>query len=353
MAEDEMTEQTAKRPFSGTFVVPAGELLMISQELAEQLPELIGRSYRDIRTSMGVTTRGGSNAPKLSMTDDGLAVISLIGPMTRYQDLCADLFGGVSTQDLMTQLQAAEDDPACRGVLLVIDSPGGQAAGIHDLADAIYSMRETTPVVAYIDNLAGSAAYWPASAANAIVMSPAAFVGSIGVVTTVYKGTDKSTVEIVSSKSPKKRPDISTDSGRAQIQTRIDDLADVFIQSVAKHRNVQPQTVEDDFGQGDVVIAAKAIAAGMADRVGDMSDALAELRALADRSQSDINRFGRLGPNSDNSQGDDNMAENAGANANTAVPITTVEQLTAAYGPLVAIARRSSFGLSSGFSVVR
>jgi signal peptide peptidase SppA len=310
------------RPFSGTFLLPAGEPLLISSELAAQLPELVGQSYRDIRSAMGVKARGGKDAPKATMTDDGLAVISMIGPVTRYDDWCAWLFGGVSTDSLMDQLQAAIDDPSCRGILLYIDSPGGEAAAIHDLADMIYQAREKKPTVAYVDNLAASAAYWVATGANQIVMSPAAFVGSIGVVTTVWKDNSGRSIEIVSSKSPRKRVDIGTDEGRAVIQSRIDDLADVFIGAVARHRGVEASTVESDFGQGDVLIGNKAVSAGMADAVGDSHAAFAALRELAKQSDGDQNRWGRVpGPKG------------------IGMEINTVEQLTAAYPSLVAQVR--------------
>lgn len=317
------TQTPPDRPFSGTFLLPAGQPLLISAELAAQLPDLVGMSYRDIRAAMGVTARGGKDAPKLTMTPDGLAVISMIGPVTRYDDWCAWLFGGVSTDSLMDQLQSACDDPDCCGIMLFIDSPGGEAAAIHDLGDMIYQMRDTKPVVAYVDNLAASAAYWVATGANQIVMSPAAFVGSIGVVTTVWKDDTGRAVEIVSSKSPRKRPDIGTDEGRAVIQSRIDDLADVFIGAVAKHRGVEPATVESDFGQGGVLIGAKAVAAGMADQVGDSNDAFAALRELAQRSTNDQDRYGRYGPLSS-------------TKGKVTMDITTAEQLSAAYPNLVA-----------------
>ena len=321
------------KPFSGTFSLPAGEMLLVQAELAAQLPELLGKSYRDIRSAMGVKTRG-ERSPDLAMTDDGYAVISMIGPVTRYDTFCTDLFGGVSVDSLSSQLQEAALNPAVKGVLLMVDSPGGQAAGIHDLADMIYQMRDTKPVVAYVDNLAASAAYWVASAANVIVMSPAAFVGSIGVVTTVGTETDPKSVEIVSSKSPKKRPDVTKDDGRAQIQERIDDLADVFISTVAKHRGVETSTVESDFGQGGVAIASKAVSAGMADYMGDAGEAMNQLKQLYERSTNDQNKYGLAGPR--NTQNGAHMANLAVQTAATVAVIATAVQLKEHYPSLVA-----------------
>lgn len=341
MSDEQMLTE-GERPFSGIFL-PVGELLLISEDLSSRLGEFLGKSYREIRAAAGITGRAGTAAPPLVMTDDGFAIISMIGLVTRYDGWCSSLFGGVSTQSVMDQFQAAFDDPSCYGVLFRPDSGGGDAAAIHDLSDMIFQSRDTKPVVAYVDNLAASAAYWPASGANKVVVAPPAFVGSIGVVTTVMRkmrdGKDDGTFEIVSSKSPNKRPDVNTDAGRAQIQARVDDLADVFINSVAKHRGVDASKVLSDFGQGGVLIGAKAVAAGMADQVGDSNDAFNALRELAERSTNDQNRFGRSPATFQFSSGGgsqaegNDMAEKPGETP--AIVITTAEQLRTAHPTLV------------------
>jgi len=319
---------------SGSIYMPVGDnLMLISPDLADQL---FNREYSRIVMAMGASARGLQAAPPMTITDDNLAIISMIGPVLRYDSWIAQIlafyFGGsVTTDSLMDQYQAALDQ-GCRGVMLNVDSPGGDAAAIHDFADMIYQARDIMPTVAYVDNLSASAGYWPTTGANKIVVSPASFLGSIGVVSTMRKGGDDSTVEIVSSKSPNKRPKAGDPEGRAVIQARIDDLADVFIGAVAKHRGVTPAKVESDFGQGGVLIGAKAVAAGMADQVGDSNDAFNALRELADRSTADQNKYGRYGPTSAITKGA-NMAGQQGAET----PVfTTMEQLRAACPSLVA-----------------
>ena len=316
----ELETEAGDHSFSGNFLLPAGEPLALQSEIALQIPSLLGKSYREIRASFGVS--GSNKNTDLNMTDDGMAMITMIGPVTRYDNWCSSLFGGVSVDSMMNQIQVALDDPSCKGICLMIDSPGGTAAGVHDLADMIFQGRDKKPIVAYVDNMAASAAYWVASACSGIVMSPAAFVGSIGVVTTIYTGSNEKEVELVSSKSPKKRPNVLEDEGRAQIQTRIDALADVFIGSVAKHRDVETSMVESDFGQGDMVIGSFAVEKGMADSVGNLDTALTELRRLQDRS---INseRYSTIG-------GKSNMLKDkaAGTGDETPVVMTAADLLT-------------------------
>lgn len=92
-----------------------------------------------------------------------------------------------------------------------------------------------------------------------------AILGSIGVVSIFEKDDEDKTIEIVSSQSPNKRPNIQTEAGRAKIQAHVDALADVFISKVAQNRNISPEDVVQNFGGGDVFIGQEAVRKGLAD----------------------------------------------------------------------------------------
>jgi ClpP class serine protease len=147
----------------------------------------------------------------------------------------------------------------------------------------VRSVRGKKPIVAYVGGMGASAAYWIASAADKIVAAPTAQLGSIGVIATytddrkAQEASGKTAISIVSSQSPKKNPDPSTDDGRAQIQQRIDAMARVFIGSVAENRGVSAAKVIADFGKGDVFVGADAVAAGLADEIGNFEAVVAEL----------------------------------------------------------------------------
>jgi ClpP class serine protease len=129
-----------------------------------------------------------------------------------------------------------------------------------------------------------------ASAADEIVVSETSALGSIGVVG-IYRGkSDKESagsVEIVSSQSPHKRLDPATDEGKARLQTRIDSMADVFISSVARNRNITANDVQVNFGGGDVMIGGLAVNAGLADRIGSLERLIAELSQKEETSPPD------------------------------------------------------------------
>ncbi len=217
------------------------------------------------------------NARKVSLRGD-VAVVPVTGPVFRYANLMTEISGATSLEVLARDFTTAIEDPNVRAVVLAIDSPGGQAAGIADFAALVRASASANGkrVIAHVDNSAASAAYWIAAAANEIVLSKTAMVGSIGVVLTIDPTRSKAgAIEIVSAQSPKKRPDVTTDAGRAQLQALTDKLGATFISDVAAFRGVPEAKVLADFGQGDMLIGAEAVAAGMADRVGTLEDVIA------------------------------------------------------------------------------
>jgi ClpP class serine protease len=208
---------------------------------------------------------------------NGVAVLPVKGVIARRGNWLTDLFGMPTTERLARDYQAALDDPAIHAVALDIDSPGGQASGISELAGMIRAGSARKPTVAYVGSLAASAGYWLASAAQEIVAHKTAQLGSIGVIQPVRVTGDKRTIEFVSSQSPNKNPDPKTDAGRAQIQETVDALAGVFIDSVAEYRGKKPEQVINDFGSGGVKVGRHAVASGMADRLGSLEGVIKEL----------------------------------------------------------------------------
>ncbi|HHY0482735.1 TPA: S49 family peptidase [Vibrio parahaemolyticus] len=168
-----------------------------------------------------------------------------------------------------------------RGIVLNIDSPGGDANGIHELAEMIYQGRGQKPVIAYVGGDGASAAYWVATAADEVVVDATARLGSIGVVMTIKRTKDSEdveTLEIVSSQSPNKRLDPGSKEGREAYQSRLDELADVFIDRVARNMAVERDTVLEEFGRGGILIGQNAVNKGMATRLGSLEGVIAELK---------------------------------------------------------------------------
>ncbi len=211
---------------------------------------------------------------------DGVAIIPVTGPLFRYANIFTSISGASSYELIAKDFIASLENPQIKAIIFDIDSPGGEVNGVAELASMIFDARGAKPIIAYASGDAASGAYWVASAADEIVVSETSALGSIGVVG-IYRGKSdresSASVEIVSSQSPHKRLDPATDEGKAKLQHRIDSMADVFINSVARNRNITAEDVQSNFGGGDVMIGGLAVNAGLADRIGSLERLITEL----------------------------------------------------------------------------
>lgn len=228
-------------------------ILGIAQRLNDSPEAVAAKLGRPLDNTRHVTTR------------DVTAIIPITGPLFRRANLFTEISGATSLEILAQDLQTAADDPAIERLVLEIDSPGGQATGIAELAAQIRSIDK--PTIAYVDGIAASAGYWLAAAADQVVAASTALLGSIGVVTS-YRPEQDGPIKIISSVSPLKQATPDTEAGRAEAQRVVDELAAVFVHDVAAYRGVAPETVASDFGRGGILVGQAAVDAGMADRVG-------------------------------------------------------------------------------------
>lgn len=217
----------------------------------------------------------------------GVAVVEVYGPIYRHStpldDFFARIFGGCCVDKLADSLRSAIADPNARALLLTFDSGGGEAAGVGELAGMIREASAVKPIASYVEAHCCSGAYWLASATGEITAAPSSFTGSVGAVCVLYDDSKFQDiigikeVPIVSTQSPLKYPDISTDAGLAVYQKRIDALAAVFISAVASYRGKSADDVLAKFGKGASLIASEAKSAGMIDRVGTLDDVISKL----------------------------------------------------------------------------
>lgn len=207
---------------------------------------------------------------------NGTAVVHVTGPIFPMGNILTNNSGASSLRAVQADFAQAVDDPEVERIVLAIDSPGGVADGIHSFAEQVYAARARKPVIAVAQDLAASAALWIASAASEVVASPASMMGSLGVVLTARRERlGEGTVQIVSTQSPRKRQDPTSEDGRRSLQQLVDALAQVFVETVARNRGLDVEHVLANFGQGGVMEGAEAVRVGMADRLGTLPEVIA------------------------------------------------------------------------------
>lgn len=105
-----------------------------------------------------------------------VALVPVIGPMFHRPS-----FFGMDLQSFRERFRVALADEAVSAIVLDVDSPGGQASGVQEAFAEVFRARGTKPVTAVANTMMASGALWLASAADRIIASPSALVGSVGV----------------------------------------------------------------------------------------------------------------------------------------------------------------------------
>ncbi|MDV2774826.1 S49 family peptidase [Pseudomonas aeruginosa] len=250
--------------------------------LPEHLENLLAIAER-MGDPQALVTREGErlNKARTVTVRNGVAIVPVTGPIFRYANLFTEISGATSTQVLATDIQRALDDTAVRSIVLNIDSPGGVASGINELAELVYEGRKRKRIVTYAGGYLASAAYWIGSAAEEIVIDETAMAGSIGVIVEAVAqpdGPDKpKRYQVVSRNAPNKRPDVTTEEGRKKIGETVDALAEVFENKVARNLGVAAERIPEMGDYGGLLVGAAAVKAGLAHRLGSLEALITEL----------------------------------------------------------------------------
>lgn len=187
-----------------------------------------------------------------------------------------------SQLDLLEKLYTIEIDDNIYGVLLRIDSPGGAAGTSEEVYQAIKAIATKKPVVASIGNTGCSGAYMIACAADYIMATKMAIVGSVGVIMqipNVSKVKEKIGIDMITIKSGKMKDignmfrDMSEEE-RAFIQTLSNECHQDFIDLVKNSRGDKLQEGADELLDGRILSPATALKYGLIDGIGTYTDAL-------------------------------------------------------------------------------
>lgn len=196
------------------------------------------------------------------------------------------LYGSYSSYNqvfYIDNINAMIEDPCNVGLMLYINSPGGEVTATDELSRAIkyYKQQTGRALYAYFGDMAASGAYWIGSCADKIIASPYCTTGSIGVtygthieiselltklgitVTELTAGENKS---MGSMYSP------LTDSQKRMYAEQLSEMHDVFVQTVAENRDLTVSEVKK-IADGRTFLASKALKYKLIDQIGYWEDA--------------------------------------------------------------------------------
>ncbi len=210
-----------------------------------------------------------------------VGIIHISGIISRHADMLASFLGmgSAAIENIAKDFQSLLDNEEVKSIILDFDTPGGAITGVNELAEIIYNARGIKPIKAYVTGMACSAGYFLASACDEIIIDEMGSVGSIGVMRVVSKQNDKSVI-FKSSQSPMKNVEAESELGKAEYQAKVDYLASIFIDKVAKYRGITSDEVINRGNKGGVLVGAVAVTAGLADRLGSMDQLIIELNNI-------------------------------------------------------------------------
>lgn len=220
-----------------------------------------------------------------------VALIPIMGVLTQRDSWLLQAFGGTSTQAVGRAVDQAVSDRGVHTIVLEIDSPGGEVYGTAELAQRVASARKVKPIITVANSLAASAAYWIGSQASEFVVTPSGEVGSIGVVAVhqeLSRMLDEAGIATTVIRSARFKYEGNefeplTDAALAALQKRVDEGHGQFVGDVARGRGVSVGQAQSRFGQGRVLSARDAVAAGMADRIATIEVVLKQLTSTRGR----------------------------------------------------------------------
>lgn len=219
-----------------------------------------------------------------------VGIVDVAGVMEHQTSIWSRLYGGVPTPAIAAAIREAADDASVSAIMLDIDSPGGDVAGMDDLEQAMAYARSRKFTAAMVHDTCCSAAYWMASQANEIVATPTAIAGSIGVLLGPIVDASKAmesqgvVVHYVASgdlKAPGGLGQAVTDEQLQNLAAVVESLFARFVRAVSSGRRISEDAIRAM--RGGVFAGAMLTSNGLVDRVVSYHDFTSGLLLRAER----------------------------------------------------------------------
>jgi signal peptide peptidase SppA len=243
--------------------------------LAVMTPKFMGQSMPTLAMATPTRDRQQNAA--------NIAIIPVMGTLVRRGSYLNAASGLTSYAEIEAMFDAAVADSTVKGIILEIDSPGGEAGGVFDLADKIFNARAQKPIWAVANEEAYSAAYAIAAACEKIYLPRTAGVGSVGVIAVhvdqsafdAAEGIKYTPIFAGDCKNDLSPHQPLTDPARLAVQAEVDRLYGIFATGVARGRKISVDAVKAT--EAALYFGESAVSAGLADQLGTLNDALIDL----------------------------------------------------------------------------
>ena len=216
----------------------------------------------------------------------GIAVIPVVGSLVRRTVGLDPASGFTSYAEITGMVDAALVDPSIEGIVLDIDSPGGEAGGVFELGERIRAADAVKPVWAVASDTAFSAAYAIGCSASRLLVSRTGGVGSIGVIAMhvdqtardAQQGYRYTPITAGDHKNDFSPHEALGPEAHARLQAEVDRLYGLFVDHVAAMRKLDADAVRAT--EAGIYFGMDAVTAGLADAVGSLDTVLTEFSSF-------------------------------------------------------------------------
>jgi signal peptide peptidase SppA len=220
--------------------------------------------------------------PPLASAPEGIAVIPIHGSLVKRSLGMEAASGLTSYGEIAAMLDAALADPQVSGILLDIDSPGGEASGSFELARRVREVAAQKPIWAVANDAAYSAAYAIAASAQRLFVTETGGVGSIGVIALhvdqsvkdAKDGYHFTAITAGANKNDYSPHEPLSDAAKTELQGEVDRLYAIFTEHVAAMRSLDLDAVRAT--EAGLFFGTNAVTQGLADGVQTLEDTLSQ-----------------------------------------------------------------------------
>ena len=227
-----------------------------------------------------------------------VGVIKISGSLIPGEAEFLRYFGVTGYADIKAAVLQGIADKDAKRLMIYSDSGGGSVSGVEDAEAFIRNAAMVKPMNAFSE-FSASAAYWLTSAAGHITTAATGINGSLGVIRVVTEyskafekeGITKTVLRAGRYKALGNPFEPLSEDGKAEIQAKLDDIYQIFIDTVARNRGTTAIIADQVMGQGREFLGKRGLEAGLVDAVGDFEDALAYAKANRETSARKATNF--------------------------------------------------------------
>jgi len=225
----------------------------------------------------------GENRPSVATEDEvtssvhgNVGVIALDGVMYK-KDLSSMCMSVLSYDQIISQIDAMENNDKVDTILFRVDTRGGSVAGVEELHLAIKNSNKKT--VLFAENIVASAGMWAfASSCDNVYSAKSTILGSIGIIMGYSDKEDDGRVKYLTSEnSENKVCDMKDASCVDRVQARLNTFRGMFVSTLMSKYDKTEEQITNDFDRGGVIFAEEAHKLGYVDGITSFKEVLSSL----------------------------------------------------------------------------